>query len=307
MLQNSSAVVSNITAQQEGLGFKSTAQVGPFVVEINGIVVSKKCIWCDRTSSFQWTVCLPTRDISGWSYQIFPDASGCYSRTLHRRLDSMGWVPAQDRHRSGHTPDVMRFFQACVLFHWKTPVSLWDFDSSFTLTGITGDTSNLTQKLRLTLFKVHGANITAVLEMIQKTQHLYDTTLQYTKTTLTLTIAQNNDSAEINSPVCAHSYKGLGNLIGGPAAWNPLGIWSKCLLDLWILAYFWRFPGHFKMIRDPGADSHHAGQISLSIWPGLPQIGLNLDGQGRGEKGLEYFSKSATVPTRTYLNGFKWK
>lgn len=41
MLQNSSAVVSNITAQQEGLGFKSTAQVGPFVVEINGIVVSK--------------------------------------------------------------------------------------------------------------------------------------------------------------------------------------------------------------------------------------------------------------------------
>lgn len=53
--------------------------------------------------------------------------------------------------------------------------------------------------------------------MIQKTQHLY-TTLQYTKTTLTLTIAQNNDSAEIYSPVCAHSYKGLGNLIGAPAA-----------------------------------------------------------------------------------------
>lgn len=41
MLQNSSAVLSNITAQQEGLGFKSTAHVGPFVVEINGIVVSK--------------------------------------------------------------------------------------------------------------------------------------------------------------------------------------------------------------------------------------------------------------------------
>lgn len=54
--------------------------------------------------------------------------------------------------------------------------------------------------------------------MIQKTQHLYDTTLQYTETTLTLTIAQNNDIAEINSPVCAHSYKGLGNPIGAPAA-----------------------------------------------------------------------------------------
>lgn len=54
----------------------------------------------------------------------------------------------------------------------------------------------MTQKLRLTLFKVHGANIIAVLKIFQKTQHLYDTTLQYTKTTLTLTIAQNNDSAD---------------------------------------------------------------------------------------------------------------